>query len=447
MIDISQYRSRIGTFYQKMRSLNSRKYVSECQFNQQAGNKVIFTLKIILLILIQVQVSLSPCIKKQQPVISFKNLPCTTGGVPVQPHHGDSHQLDDVAQPEMKYRKVCRIYTPNFLARYTYGNKQSQRGIKNIHLNIRSLSNKVVEVKNIILEQSPHIFGISECELRNHAGFDVDKLKVPGYTILFPKSWSQHGLARVVVYVKKSFKFKQVHDIGDDLVQSVWLKGGFNNSRDIYFCHFYREHTSTLGSSISTQREQLGKFLTQWEEATVHDNSHGINEVHISGDMNLDSLSGRWLQSDYHLVTLSRLVQTSCNLGNFSQLVQVPTRYQYNNTKQETDYSCIDHVYTNSRLRCSGIMVTPFGSSDHDLVGYIRLTKIPPEPSRTIRKRTYKNFVLEEFLEDLKSVDWSEVLIETDVDMGVEVFTEKFLNVLDLHAPWIKFQRRKHYSP
>ena len=238
-----------------------------------------------------------------------------------------------------------------------------------------------------------------------------------------------------------------MHDLEDDLVQSVWLKGGFSNNRDIYFCHFYREHTSTLGSSISTQREQLGKFLTQWEEATVHNNSHGINEVHISGDMNLDSLSGRWLQSDYHLVTLSRLVQTSCNLGNFSQLVQVPTRYQYNNTKQETDYSCIDHVYTNSRLRCSGIMVTPFGSSDHDLVGYFRLTKIPPEPSRTIRKRSYKNFVLEEFLEDLKSVDWSEVLIETDVDMGVEVFTEKFLNVLDLHAPWIKFQRRKHYSP
>ena len=219
MIDISQYRCRIGTFYQKIRSLNSRKYVSECKFNQQAGNKVIFTLKLILLILIQVQVSLSPCIKKQQPVISFKNLPCTTGGVPAQPHH----QLDDVAQLEMRYRKVCRIYTPNFLARYTYGNKQSQRGIKNIHLNIRSLSSKVIEVKNIIL-----------------------------HALLFPKSWSQHGLARVVVYVKKSFKFKQVPGIGDDVVQSVWLKGGFSYSRDIYFCHFYREHTSTLGSSIST---------------------------------------------------------------------------------------------------------------------------------------------------------------------------------------------------
>ena len=163
--------------------------------------------------------------------------------------------------------------------------------------------------------------------------------------------------------------------------------------------------------------------------------------------MNLDTLSGRWLQSDYHLVTLSRLVQTHCNLGNLSQLVQVPTRYQYNGIKQATDYSCIDHVYTNSKLRCSGIRVTPFGSSDHDLVGYIRYTKIPPEPSRTIRKRSYKNFVLEEFLKDLKAVDWSEVFVNVDVDMAVEVFTTKFLDVLNFHAPWVKFQKRRHYSP
>ena len=178
----------------------------ECQYNQQACNKVLSTLKIILLILVQVKVSSSLGTQKQQPVISFKSLRCSIGGVrgdPSQLHHGVDLQLDNESHRELKYRKVSRIYTPNFLARYTYGNKQSQRGIKNIHLNIRSLSNKVVEVKNIILEQRPHIFGISECELRNHAGFDVDKLKVPGYTILFPKSWSQHGFARVVIYVKK----------------------------------------------------------------------------------------------------------------------------------------------------------------------------------------------------------------------------------------------------
>ena len=122
-----------------------------------------------------------------------------------------------------------------------------------------------------------------------------------------------HGFARVVIYVKKSFKYEQIHDLEDDLVQSVWLKGGFKNSRDVYFCHTYREHTSTLGSSMAAQRNQLERFLLQWEEATVHHTSNEINEVHISGDMNLDDLEGRWLESDYHLISLSRLFQNAWN--------------------------------------------------------------------------------------------------------------------------------------
>ena len=50
-------------------------------------------------------------------------------------------------------------------------------------------------------------------------------------------------------------------------------------------------------------------------------------------------------------------------------------------------------------------------------------------------------------MKDLKSVDWSEVVVNVDVDMAVEVFTTKFLDVLNFHAPWVKFQKRRHYSP
>ena len=76
----------------------------------------------------------------------------------------------------------------NFYARYTYGNKTRQNGIKNLHLNIRSLSNKVIEIKKIVAEQKPHILGLSECEIRKINGqFDEKKLKLPGYNLLFPK--------------------------------------------------------------------------------------------------------------------------------------------------------------------------------------------------------------------------------------------------------------------
>ena len=46
----------------------------------------------------------------------------------------------------------------NFQARYVNGNR-GQKGIKNLHLNIRSLGNKITEVKNIIREHNLTFLG------------------------------------------------------------------------------------------------------------------------------------------------------------------------------------------------------------------------------------------------------------------------------------------------
>ena len=79
--------------------------------------------------------------------------------------------------------------TKNFLAKYVNGNKV--KGIYNSHFNIGSLNNKIGEVKNLVKQHSPNILGLSECELRKVNNFyDEDKLKIPGYKVLFPKTWT-----------------------------------------------------------------------------------------------------------------------------------------------------------------------------------------------------------------------------------------------------------------
>ena len=253
--------------------------------------------------------------------------------------------------------------------------------------------------------------------------------------------------ARVVVYVKNSLEFEQLHDIEDDPVQSIWLRGGFKNGKKIYFCHGYREHTSSLGNSLSSQRSNLELFLSQWEAAAEFNNPAEMNEVHICCDMNLDSLDNRWLKSDYHLISLSRLVQTCCNMYNFSQLVKEPTRMQYNSIQNTTSISCIDHVYTNVKYWCSPVTVTPCGTSDHDMISYCRYSKEPPCPAKTIRKRSYKEFVPEKYLDDLSQVNWDDVLCCEDLDMATELFTRKLRSVLNVHAPWVMFQQRKSFCP
>ena len=317
------------------------------------------------------------------------------------------------------------------MAKCFNGNRQKERrGVKNLHLNIRSLGNKVTEVKNIVKEQRPHIFGLSECELRKTGGqFDEAKIKIPGYDVLFPKSWESRGFARVLVYVKKNLDFERVEELEDELTQSVWLKAGFKGQKKVFYCHVYREHTSTLGNSIAAQKTSLETLLGQWENATLHGNPSEANETHIFGDMNLDCHEGKWLRHNYSLLSLSRLVQVACNLNNFTQLVTQPTRIQYNSIRNETSVSCIDHLYCNTKHRCSRVSVIPFGNSDHDLLSYTRYPKEPVSPSRTIRKRSYKNFEKNLFLNDLSEVDWSPVYSCQDVDLAEATFTRLFLSV------------------
>ena len=167
---------------------------------------------------------------------------------------------------------------------------------------------KVDEVKNIIKQENPNIFGLSECDLRKE-NCNVNSLKIPGYVALFPKSWNIHGFARVVVYVKKSLHYEQVFDLEHDLVQSIWVKGGYKNGKKIYFCHAYREHSSIMGDSINSQKDYLNILLGQWEAATIDKFPTEPNEVHVSLDMNLDYLKENWLQPTYRLCSLTRLVQ------------------------------------------------------------------------------------------------------------------------------------------
>ena len=447
MVDISIYRSRIGTFIH-CRRLRLKKFdkfmLSKKTRGQKAGKAALKSLEIVMkLFILSIFVfSGSPWV----PVTPETSTPCSLACS--QPPWCSSSTLVScqwrlTSLLSYQFQIKGKKQSCNFLAKYRNGN--TRKGILNLHLNIRSVKNKIMEVKNIIKSHHPHLLGLSECELKKKNNrFDESLLKVPGYVTLFPKSWSTRGQARTLVYVKKSLEFEQVHDLEQEEVQSIWVKGGFKNGKRIYFCHGYREHTSSAGIS---SHESLEIFLKQWESAINHNNPSDSNEVHISGDMNLDSLEGRWLDNDYSLVTLSRLVKSCCDTNNLSQLVKGITRIQYNSASETSQVSCIDHVNTNARYRCSEVQVIPFGSSDHDMIGYTRYSKVPPAPARTVKKRSYKNFDSAKFLEDLSLVTWDDVLCCPDLDIATEIFTHKFKSVLDIHAPWIQYQQRKSFCP
>ena len=443
MIDISQYRSRIGQFAQKS---SSKKLLSRNCYNYNENQSSKFLLSSIQgLLKLTVFLVLTSSIWLPAPDQIPASLPIHSScSAPVRPtaYSWSLYREGMIATLGAGMGKK----TGNFWARYVNGNKRGIKGIHNMHFNIRHLKYKVGEIKNIIKEEKPNILGLSECELKKE-NVDMNSLKVPGYDILLPKSWDLHGFARVVIYIKKTFNYQQIHDLEDSVVQTIWVKGGFKNGKQIYFCHGYREHSSMMGDSLNSQSNYLQIMLAQWEAATEHSFPLEPNEVHVSLDMNLDYQSDKWLQPSYRLCSLTRLVQDICNTHNFSQLVTEPTRLMYNSIARTTEISCIDHIYCNSKYKCSKPTVIVSGASDHDIISYTRYSKAPPCPARTIRRRSYKDFIEEDFITDMSVVDFYEVYNSTDLDTATDIFTRKFNNVLNVHAPWIIFQQRKHFSP
>ncbi len=91
--------------------------------------------------------------------------------------------------------------------------------------------------------------------------------------------------------------------------------------------------------------------------------------------------------------------------------------------------------------------VIPVGYSDHNLIAYVRKTKVPKAGPKVVFRRSVKSFCVEAFLEDVKNLGWESVLVKQDPDDTLEGFNTLFLQVLEKHAPLRKYTVRSKRSP
>ena len=90
--------------------------------------------------------------------------------------------------------------------------------------------------------------------------------------------------------------------------------------------------------------------------------------------------------------------------------------------------SLLDHIYTNepSRVEVENIS---YGTSDHNLVSVRRKSGATVERPRIIVKRVFKNFKLQDFIEDVANTDWDELMHIESLDDCVQQFEEKFVKI------------------
>ena len=154
MIGIDLYRNRIGSFLPSMQKTNKKfRRMNIGGNNGKTGKRIKCGLLLRLLLFISVMVATNEGFRQdklfENVIKSNLNIPAAGG------------------ETSLHWRKLIttsKDQTTNKRAKILHGN--IKRGIINMHVNIRSLYNKMSEVKNLIQKQKPHILGISEANLK-----------------------------------------------------------------------------------------------------------------------------------------------------------------------------------------------------------------------------------------------------------------------------------------
>ena len=332
----------------------------------------------------------------------------------------------------------------NFYARYVNGNRRN-RGIKMAHWNLGSahLRNKLNEIETIISDYRPHILGISEANLFKSQ--NIDDVMLDEYELFTSLTLENPELevSRIVVYKHKSLVGSLRKDLMNDNFSSIRMEVGLPTSRKLLICNLYREHQHLRqedNTSLS-ENEQLARwvtFLDQWEKAL----STG-KECLVLGDSNLDHLllGSPDLSKYRHKDLFAALCEKIYPLG-VKQCVQ-----GHSHSRHGERQSLIDILYTNCYGKLSNVQAISRGASDHKIITAVRCSKNIVSAPKYTKKRSYKDFNEFQFYDEMKKVSWWQVYASTDINVAVQILTQKINDVLDSMAPIKIFQTRKNYVP
>ena len=255
----------------------------------------------------------------------------------------------------------------------------------------------------------PQFMGISEIDLRrnennmNERSLSVfsteqvhEKFKIEGYQIILPPSWLIHDVARIFVFVndEMNVKVRQINQT-ESHIQSILLEAGYGKSKTHLIDFYYREWKNCVTglNDTASQINDLSKLMNIWRRCAAED-----KDFIALGDINL--CAKQWDEPGYAHAQLSDLVKDFMLEEDCCQVVDGYTRLRMVN--DEIQRSCLDHVTVNCVDKISEVEIHGVGKSDHMGVLLSKFSREVRSCTKTTRKRIYKNFDSEKFLEDIR---------------------------------------------
>ena len=300
------------------------------------------------------------------------------------------------------------------------------QGLHICHLNVRSLLNKLHEIKKFLKNKNVQILTISESWLAD--SINSNEVYIEGYN-LFRQD-------RSYKINKKNKKNKRAGGlcfyIRDDIVvdinslsswnrncidiEAMWVKCKFDSIKDLIIGNFYRP-----------PKGNKTKFINYLIDLSNDIKTYHSTEMYLLGDINIclknkDNVSNLLIDC-MKICGLTQIIDKSTRLGNVRN-------------------SLLDHIYTNSKNICN--KGTGFiNISDHMLIFCTRKKCNDKSKDITFTGRKINLNLIDNFKNDVGNHNWADIIEMNDSNLIWSTIEERLNTIADRYFP-IKTLKKKN---
>ena len=273
------------------------------------------------------------------------------------------------------------------------------------HINARSFPKHVHEIDKVVTEAGLDALGVSESFISKNTPLSI--CKIPGYNLIH-KARDHKCRGGVGLLLKDHFEYKVIK-LPIEHVQPELL---------------FVEVTIGI-TKIAIGVMYKSPLIPYSTYAAIHENLVAVTSRYqhcvLLGDMNIDML-----KPDSAAVRFFNSYVTEPFA--LTQIIEEPTRITTNSS------TLIDLMLTTcpENIKAHGVVDTP-GISDHCLIFCAYSLKKPKFKPKMVTRRDFRNFVAENFKNDMEIAPWGNIhaVDEDDIDNKVVIFENIHRDLID----------------
>ena len=290
----------------------------------------------------------------------------------------------------------------------------SVKGLKIVHLNIRSLFLKMDLLRSWVSFYKPHVITISETWLSGN--ITDEQIQINDY-ILFRSDRSNRRGGGVATYVSTKLKPLLISaQVDSEDIDCLFVQLNLHLNKKLTIGNFYRAPSASADSarailatinslSCPTELIILGDFNWNWNSPASSNEKKLFESIHLT------------------------------------QLITEPTRVT------DTTSTLLDLIFVSHPNRITKSGVLPDCFSDHCVIYCVWKINLPRLPPKLINIRQSKQINIENFIQDVVSIDWDRFQLIPFVNEAWSFFLEEFTKVIDKHAPWKSVRVKGRHLP